>query len=123
MGFPDISDIKKALRMAKNDINEAVAILTNDQPLNNEIDMQDISSNLNSQEQETHNEDGFPTTNLYELEQRVFQVNTKCGYKLQQFFQVRFLISGQLEHSIQEGRVFRKMPCRLYQADQGRTSH
>lgn len=79
MGFPDIGEIKKALRMAKNDINEAVAILTNEQPLGgNEIDMHDMTigpsnQNLNLNVQE----DGFPTTNLYELEQRVFQVRAK----------------------------------------------
>lgn len=75
MGFPDIGEIKKALRIAKNDINEAVAILTNEQPISNEIDMHDMTigpsnQNLNLNDQE----DGFPTTNLYELEQRVFQV-------------------------------------------------
>ena len=79
MGFPDIGEIKKALRMAKNDINEAVAILTNEQPLGgNEIDMHDMTigpsnQNLNLNVQE----DGFPTTYLYELEQRVFQVRAK----------------------------------------------
>lgn len=31
MGFPDINEITRALRLAKNDLNEAVAILTNDQ--------------------------------------------------------------------------------------------
>ena len=33
MGFPDIAEIKRALRLAKNDLNEAVAILTNEQVL------------------------------------------------------------------------------------------
>ena len=28
MGFSDINDIQRALKLAKNDINEAVAILT-----------------------------------------------------------------------------------------------
>ena len=32
MGFPDPDVIRKALRMAKNDINEAVALLTNESP-------------------------------------------------------------------------------------------
>ncbi|MGH0127179.1 UNVERIFIED_CONTAM: hypothetical protein FKN15_071588 [Acipenser sinensis] len=32
MGFPDAVAIRKALRMAKNDINEAVALLTNESP-------------------------------------------------------------------------------------------
>lgn len=32
MGFPDADVIRKALRLAKNDINEAVALLTNESP-------------------------------------------------------------------------------------------
>lgn len=32
MGFGDLTDIKKALRLAQNDVNEAVAILTQEQP-------------------------------------------------------------------------------------------
>ncbi|KAJ3599696.1 hypothetical protein NHX12_033652, partial [Muraenolepis orangiensis] len=32
MGFPDAGAIRKALRLAKNDINEAVALLTNESP-------------------------------------------------------------------------------------------
>lgn len=32
MGFPDPVAIRKALRLAKNDINEAVAFLTNESP-------------------------------------------------------------------------------------------
>lgn len=75
MGFPDIGEIKRALRAAKNDINEAVAILTNEAPISNEIDMQDLSSGANKNENEINDGDGFPTTNLYELEQRVFQVS------------------------------------------------
>ena len=74
MGFPDIGEIRRALRIAKNDINEAVAILTNDQPISNEIDMQDISSSGKNETENTSGDGGFPTTHLYELEQRVFQV-------------------------------------------------
>lgn len=32
MGFSDPATIRKALRLAKNDINEAVALLTNERP-------------------------------------------------------------------------------------------
>lgn len=32
MGFSDAAAIRKALRLAKNDINEAVALLTNERP-------------------------------------------------------------------------------------------
>jgi ubiquitin carboxyl-terminal hydrolase 9/24 len=109
MGFPDIGEIKRALRLAKNDINEAVAILTMEQPLssygtvddlrdvNADIDMRDVNAsgstfigpmNATAAQQRpgssTTDEgdkggDGnsleFPATNLYELEQRVFQVS------------------------------------------------
>jgi uncharacterized UBP type Zn finger protein len=61
MGFPDIGEIKRALRLAKNDLNEAVAILTNDQSvtpygpvvdLNIDVDMKDsaASSKVSSSE-------------------------------------------------------------------------
>ena len=84
MGFPDIGEIRRSLRMAKNDINEAVAILTNDhQPLSNEIDMQDMSTSTGKNESEnTSGDGGFPTTNLYELEQRVFQVRYKLACRI-----------------------------------------
>ena len=75
MGFPDIGEAKRALRIAKNDINEAVAILTNEQPISNEIDMHDISASGKNDTENTSGDGGFPTTNLYELEQRVFQVS------------------------------------------------
>ncbi|XP_064607447.1 ubiquitin carboxyl-terminal hydrolase 24-like isoform X2 [Liolophura sinensis] len=32
MGFPSVEDVRKALRLGKNDLNEAVAILTNEHP-------------------------------------------------------------------------------------------
>ena len=32
MGFSDLTEIKRALTLSKNDLNEAVAILTNEQP-------------------------------------------------------------------------------------------
>ena len=32
MGFPNESEVRRALRLAKNDLNEAVAILTNEHP-------------------------------------------------------------------------------------------
>ncbi len=103
MGFPDIGEIKRALRLAKNDINEAVAILTNEQPLSSygtlddlsaDIDMRDVStanerfigpinnpkggSNVDPDAIDTSdsaNNIEFPVTNLYELDQRVFHVS------------------------------------------------
>ena len=103
MGFPDVAEIKRALRLAKNDLNEAVAILTNEQPLSSygtvddlslDVDMkyqvesltQKISSALvhqGGQTGEAGSEGGgegsmeFPVTNLYELDSRVFQVQKK----------------------------------------------
>ena len=43
MGFPDVAEIKRALRLAKNDLNEAVAILTNEQPLSSYGTVDDLS--------------------------------------------------------------------------------
>jgi ubiquitin carboxyl-terminal hydrolase 9/24 len=50
MGFPSESEVRRALRMAKNDLSDAVAILTDDQPVSSfdtlddvDIDMKDTS--------------------------------------------------------------------------------
>ena len=95
MGFPDIDEARQALRIAKNDVNEAVAILTNEAPvrgfnnmraspgpshgpsnLSRDVDMCDVSGQDISKD-----EDGFPVTNLYELDQRVFQENWSIPYR------------------------------------------
>jgi len=62
MGFPDICEIQKALRLAKNDVNEAVAILTNEQPINIDdlsvdIDMRDISTDPSGENHSGNSED------------------------------------------------------------------
>lgn len=47
MGFENIDDIKKALALGKNDINEAVSILTNEHSeyhLGSDDNMKDLSS-------------------------------------------------------------------------------
>ena len=44
MGFPDINEIRRALRLAKNDVNEAVAILTNEQPLSSYGTIDDLTT-------------------------------------------------------------------------------
>lgn len=47
MGFENIDDIKKSLRLGKNDINEAVSILTNEHSeyhLGTDEGLQDMSS-------------------------------------------------------------------------------
>lgn len=48
MGFPSELDVRKALRLAKNSLNDAVAILTNDHPTQSfdtldDIEMKDIA--------------------------------------------------------------------------------
>ena len=50
MGFPNESDVRKALRLAKNSLNDAVAILTNDHPTTNfdtldeiDVEMKDLA--------------------------------------------------------------------------------
>lgn len=69
MGFPDIVEIKRALRLSKNDLNEAVAILTNDQSvtpygpvadLNIDVDMKEVGGNCKS-----GSEDNSTTEVLY----------------------------------------------------------
>ncbi|XP_070563005.1 ubiquitin carboxyl-terminal hydrolase 24-like isoform X2 [Ptychodera flava] len=122
MGFSDVSEIRKALRLGRNDVNEAVAILTNEQPGSSydtldDVEMKDLqgsSSNTNrssgggdppppsydeavepvSEEDHAQNGQGkadedtnvavpneFPTTNLYELEGRVFTEQWSIPYK------------------------------------------
>lgn len=53
MGFPSELDIRKALRLAKNSLNDAVAILTNDHPTQSfdtldDIEMKDIAKGTNN---------------------------------------------------------------------------
>ncbi|KAI9556016.1 hypothetical protein GHT06_018579 [Daphnia sinensis] len=94
MGFPDIGEIKRALRLAKNDLNEAVAILTNDQSvssygpvadLNIDVDMKDVAGLSKGSSEEASvaesGTDGFPETHLYELESRVFTDQWSIPYK------------------------------------------
>ncbi|KAM8875129.1 LOW QUALITY PROTEIN: ubiquitin carboxyl-terminal hydrolase 24 [Spinachia spinachia] len=117
MGFPDPDVIRKALRLAKNDINEAVALLTNESPglgygyepmesgpapgvgstgdvettgrtgtggfdpppaYHDVVDSErsnDENGNCSGESME------FPTTNLYELESRVFTDHWSIPYK------------------------------------------
>ncbi|KAG7487731.1 hypothetical protein MATL_G00026610 [Megalops atlanticus] len=119
MGFPDPVAIRKALRLAKNDINEAVALLTNESPgLGYGYEPMesgpapgpgpggDGESNSRSgsgtggfdpppayhdvvEGERSNDENGncsggnmeFPTTNLYELESRVFTDHWSIPYK------------------------------------------
>uniref|UniRef100_A0A673Y507 Ubiquitin carboxyl-terminal hydrolase 24 n=1 Tax=Salmo trutta TaxID=8032 RepID=A0A673Y507_SALTR len=115
MGFPDAVAIRKALRLAKNDINEAVALLTNESPglgygyepmesgpapgpsgdgessgrtgtggfdpppAYHDVVESERSSDENGNCSGSSME--FPTTNLYELENRVFTDHWSIPYK------------------------------------------
>ncbi|KAK1164225.1 ubiquitin carboxyl-terminal hydrolase 24 isoform X3 [Acipenser oxyrinchus oxyrinchus] len=115
MGFPDAVAIRKALRMAKNDINEAVALLTNESPgLGYGYEPMESGPGPSGDgessgrsgsgsggfdpppayhdvvEGEKNNDENgncsrgnveFPTTNLYELESRVFTDHWSIPYK------------------------------------------
>ncbi|XP_076309376.1 ubiquitin carboxyl-terminal hydrolase 24-like isoform X2 [Tachypleus tridentatus] len=104
MGFIDVEEVRRALRLSKNDINEAVAILTNERSSSylfsdRDVEMRDtgISSSLvvsgcapppyiqgegNLQQNEGDaNSLEFPTTHLYELESRVFTDHWSIPYK------------------------------------------
>ncbi len=67
MGFTNEEEIMRALQIAKNDINEAVAILTNEKPTkltsltndDNEIIMTDASSNSPSRQNKDSNNDVY----------------------------------------------------------------
>lgn len=50
MGFPEIGEIKRALRLAKNDMNEAVAILTNDQSVSSYGPVADLNVDVDMKE-------------------------------------------------------------------------
>ncbi|XP_076873154.1 ubiquitin carboxyl-terminal hydrolase 24 isoform X4 [Brachyhypopomus gauderio] len=117
MGFPDPVAIRKALRLAKNDINEAVAFLTNESPgLGYGYEPMESGPAPGSgpsgdgensgrtgtggfdpppayhdvvESERSNDENGncsgssmeFPTTNLYELESRVFTDHWSIPYK------------------------------------------
>ncbi|XP_056271460.1 ubiquitin carboxyl-terminal hydrolase 24 isoform X7 [Pseudoliparis swirei] len=128
MGFPDPDVIRKALRLAKNDINEAVALLTNESPglgygyepmesgpapgvgSTGDVESGGSSSGTGGgggrtgttggfdpppayhdvvDSERSNDENGncsggsmeFPTTNLYELESRVFTDHWSIPYK------------------------------------------
>ena len=107
MGFPDILEIKRALRLAKNDLNEAVAILTNEQPLSSYGTMTDLSLDVDmtstagtnggdrdiSADKDSENSMEFPVTNLYKLDTRVFQDNWSIPYKREESLD-RYLVAA-----------------------------
>ena len=62
MGFPDINEIRRALRLAKNDVNEAVAILTNEQPLSSYGTIDDLTTSSATSSIEKQNTTHGPQT-------------------------------------------------------------
>ncbi|GFQ83735.1 ubiquitin carboxyl-terminal hydrolase 24 [Trichonephila clavata] len=120
MGFENIDDIKKALRLGKNDINEAVSILTNEHSeyhLGTDESVQDMSTshvisvapppyeplcssqpvqtNL-TQSDESMESTVFPTTNLYELESRIFTDQWSIPFKKEESLGKCLLSATQL---------------------------
>lgn len=49
MGFPNESEVRRALKLGKNDLNEAVAVLTNEHPSSGfdtleDVEMKDVTN-------------------------------------------------------------------------------
>ncbi|XP_064477292.1 ubiquitin carboxyl-terminal hydrolase 24-like isoform X2 [Ornithodoros turicata] len=98
MGFLDLEENRNVLRIANNDLNEAVTILTSEYPVQSDVEMKDITatsvtplaapppySSVGAVKGCSPRPDMgphlFPTTNLYELEQRVFVDQWSIPYK------------------------------------------
>ena len=115
MGFSNIDEVKRALRIAKNDVNEAVSILM-DQPLTSYGTVDDLSLDFDmkyagkSDETSGSGNDSqmgaegcsgngstleFPVSSLYELESRVFQVGPTHSFSRL----IAYLITSQSSHS------------------------
>ncbi|ELT87806.1 hypothetical protein CAPTEDRAFT_215537 [Capitella teleta] len=89
MGFYEV-EVRCALKMAKNDLNDAVAILTNEHPTTSFDTMKDLDidsatapDDSASSDTQPIEESGleFPEGNLYELENRVFTNSWSIPYK------------------------------------------
>ncbi|XP_055363801.1 ubiquitin carboxyl-terminal hydrolase 24 isoform X3 [Betta splendens] len=134
MGFPDPDVIRKALRLAKNDINEAVALLTNESPglgygyepmesgpapglgssgegensgrtgtggFDPPPAYHDVVDSERSNDENGNCSGGsmeFPTTNLYELESRVFTDHWSIPYKREESLGKCLIASTCLAH-------------------------
>lgn len=126
MGFSDVSLIRKALQLGKNDLNEAVSYLTCEVPMSshetfNDVEMQEVnsqnynqdppsyaniyessSSNGNSESQKTEEmqQDSddltFPYERLVELEDRVFVEVWSIPYKTDESFAKCLVASTRL---------------------------
>ncbi|XP_071548346.1 ubiquitin carboxyl-terminal hydrolase 24-like isoform X1 [Panulirus ornatus] len=89
MGFPDVRAIKRALKLSNGDVNEAVMFLT-EQPLTSYSTVDDLRDvHMADNPPPTYDQVAgdigssmeFPTTNLYELEGRVFTDTWSIPYK------------------------------------------
>ncbi len=106
MGFQDLDEVKRALRLAKNDVSEAVAVLTGGDtssgggggsvfgPIQRPMPSSDVtiasastsaagtSTDVDMKDVESSNSElGFAVAHFYELETRVFQDNWSIPYK------------------------------------------
>lgn len=53
MGFPSEAEVRRALRMAKNDLSDAVAILTDDHPVSTFDALDDVDIDMKDQQSKT----------------------------------------------------------------------
>ncbi|XP_067939475.1 ubiquitin carboxyl-terminal hydrolase 24-like [Watersipora subatra] len=83
MGFPSESEIRRALKIAKSDINEAVDMLTNGQQLTSLDDLSNSATNYadGSGTMEVTDTSDFPAANFYELESRVYTDSWSIPYR------------------------------------------
>ncbi|CAG0890134.1 unnamed protein product [Cyprideis torosa] len=94
MGFQDLDEIKRCLRMAKNDVNVAVGYLTQENTISSYSTMENLFSLTDDPPRNTSDGgsgDGpggsesnpleFPLTHLYDLESRVFCEQWNIPYR------------------------------------------
>ncbi|CAG0887292.1 unnamed protein product [Darwinula stevensoni] len=89
MGFPSVEQVRRALQMSKNDINEAVNLLTSEGSLTSystfdDLTGMDVSVQTTSPYQEKEEEeedDAFPMGYLYKLESTVFTEQWSIPYR------------------------------------------
>ena len=123
MGFPEEKDVRMALRMARNDMNEALSVLFNETPVEfgpkplceavSAVD-QTIEVNMTSDyacgedvlsapvQADDGVDDAFPVAELRELEGRVFVENWNIPYKRDESLGVCLLAAIQMARSATE---------------------
>ena len=119
MGFPDIDECQRALRLAKNDLSEAVAILAGDTtatsssssllgPLPDPSGDKDVEMG-GGKKGEDKEDNGFPMTNLYELEQRVFQDNWSIPYKKDESLGKCLVAAAKLAEEGKDKKIYKPL--------------